>query len=131
MKYLLLFAFILPVLVQAQQTENPKAIKIDFLQALNKLESSINKDEISLNHQRDHILSLMDRQIIKNKALTEKSMKIPGRNQQQRDQIQAQLALTAKQKYLRRSFADLDWDGKNLPAKDTLDLVRSFMNLIE
>ncbi len=126
--YLIFCLLLFPLMVQAQDVNETKAIKIEFLQALNKLESGLNKTPMQLIGQRDNILALMDREVTKNNLLTEKMMKTPDRSQAQRDQIQDQLALTAKQKYLKRSFAEMDWQGGKLSPQKTLDLVRNFMN---
>ncbi len=126
--FLLLF---LPFLIQAQDLNESKAIKIEFLQALNKLESGINQSSDQLVGQRDQILELMTREITKNNEITEKLMKNPDRSKTQRDQIQNQLALTAKQKYLKKHFSELNWSGEKLSPQQTLNLVRDFMNLVQ
>lgn len=120
-----------PMMVQAQDSQETKSIKIEFLQALNKLESGINKSPAQLLEQKDHILAMMDREVTKNNLLTEKLMKNPDRSKAQRDQIQDQLSLTAKQKYISKAFSRLDWEGEKLSPKTTLDLVRNFMNIIQ
>jgi len=131
LKKLIFFALIFPMIVQVQAQDETKAIKIEILQSLNKLESSLDDKPAVLASQRDNILSIMDREISKNNLLTENLMKIEGRSKAQREQIQAQLALTAKQKYIRRSFQELDWKEGKLSSSTTLELVRNFMNLVQ
>ncbi len=121
---------LLPGLLSAQEGKEADAKKIAYLQAINKLETSFNKAPDKVFLLRDQIIKMMATDIDRNNQLTEKMMKTPGRSDEERRQIQDQMSITAKQKYVKKNFEQLDWDDPKMNHQTALALVRNFMNVM-
>ena len=118
-------------MIMAQDATDTKAVKIQFLQSLNKMETAFKNDKDAVGEQAQVILKLMDKEIDKNNAQTEKMMKMPQRSPEERKSLQDQLAVTAKQKYLHKSFAAMDWETLKMDQKEAIQLVRNFLEIIQ